>query len=100
MSHVEKLNQKPDARFSAKVPATHIYFSFNGVRKSGKTVEYDVNTNDETDWLGTVSWFGRWRCYAFNPAPMTVFEKVCLRDIANFCELLTRQHRKLRRQRI
>ena len=43
--------------------------------------------------LGSVRWFGRWRCYAFFPAEQTVFEKVCLSEIANFCHDQTVAHR-------
>jgi hypothetical protein len=43
--------------------------------------------------LGRVSWFSAWRCYAFFPAGDTVFEKVCLRDIAEFCEDRTTEHK-------
>jgi hypothetical protein len=44
--------------------------------------------------LGEVRWFGRWRCYAFYPEPDTLYERQCLRDIADFCEARTREHRE------
>ncbi len=44
--------------------------------------------------LGRIAWFGRWRKYAFNPFLQTVFEEKCLRDIADFCERQTREHRR------
>lgn len=43
--------------------------------------------------LGTVKWYGAWRCYAFFPAPNTLFEKNCLRDLAQFCEARTVEHK-------
>jgi hypothetical protein len=43
--------------------------------------------------LGEVRWFGRWRKYGFFPAPDTVFEQDCLREIAFFCETATRFHK-------
>lgn len=36
--------------------------------------------------LGEIKFFGRWHKFAFFPAPGSVFEEVCLRDIATFCE--------------
>jgi len=44
--------------------------------------------------LGEIAWFGRWRCYAFYPAGSTIFEKDCLRVIADFCEEKTKEHRE------
>lgn len=43
--------------------------------------------------LGHVKWFGRWRRYALFTEPMTVFEKDCLRTLADFCEMKTKAHR-------
>lgn len=43
--------------------------------------------------LGTVSWFGRWRCYAFNPQMMTTFNAACLGELATFCKNVTQEHR-------
>lgn len=43
--------------------------------------------------IGAVAWYGPWRKYAFYPAPQTLFEQVCLREIATFCEEATREHK-------
>lgn len=43
--------------------------------------------------LGEVRWWSHWRKYAFFPNPNTLFEQLCLREIANFCETQTKQHR-------
>lgn len=73
-----------------------IQFVDEGVPRGQKThifrVEALADTVDATNEapiLGTVKWFGRWRCYAFFPGSRTVFEKSCLRDIAAFCEDVT-----------
>ncbi len=42
--------------------------------------------------LGLVKWYGGFRKYSFFPAPNTIYEQVCLRDIAEFCEMKTREH--------
>ncbi len=44
--------------------------------------------------LGYVKWFAPWKTYSFEPHSGTVFEKRCLRDIAQFCEELTKEHRE------
>lgn len=44
--------------------------------------------------IGVVKWYGPWRKYCFFPMAEAVYEQVCLRDIANFCEEETAKHRK------
>jgi len=58
-----------------------------------KTKTWLVETKDDTP-LGIIHWYGAWRCYGFSPKPATVFEKVCLREIADFCERKTQEHKK------
>ena len=55
-----------------------------------------VNKHDDVQ-LGNIGWLGRWRCYAFYPLSNTVYEKDCLRDIADFCEAKTKEHRAVRK---
>lgn len=73
--------------------ASYIDFVLVGRSSSGKTLVWEVHSKDG-GLLGTVSWFGRWRCYAFSPNERTVFERRCLRDIAGFCESETANLRK------
>ena len=66
---------------------------------TGKTRVWPVLTREPpAAVLGHVRWFGPWRCYAFFPVMHTVFERHCLRDIADFCELVTRGHREWKRR--
>lgn len=75
-----------------------IRFEFNG--STGKTKWWLVLTNDAHPVkLGTVKWFGRWRQYGFFPEPNTVYERQCLRDIADFCETKTQAQRDAARAR-
>lgn len=69
---------------------TWIRFVAEGVTRTGKTECWTVMSRDG---LGHVRWFGRWRKYAFFPAEGAVFEEVCLREIANFCQARTKEHR-------
>ncbi len=52
-----------------------------------------VNKHDDVP-LGNIGWFGRWRKYAFYPLPGMVFEQDCLRDIADYIETMTKEHRQ------
>lgn len=60
-----------------------------------KTDTWVVVAKDGDDRLGEVRWFGRWRQYSFFPTldGESVFERQCLRDIANFLERKTTDHR-------
>lgn len=78
----------------------YIRFLDRGLTPSGKTRVWHVATRSQDkpdtqieDYLGEIRWFGRWRCYTFYPYDQTVYEKQCLRDIANFCEEQTNLHK-------
>jgi hypothetical protein len=43
--------------------------------------------------LGMIWWHSDLLCYAFFPKPDTFYEKILLRDIANFCERQTETQR-------
>lgn len=73
--------------------STYIEFVFVAKSASQKTSIWTAVASGGEP-LGTVKWFGRWRCYAFFPDTNTVFEKTCLRDIAQFCEERTKDRRK------
>lgn len=64
--------------------AKHI--EFIKARSTGiKTRRWLVLAKADGYQLGVVKWFARWYQYAFFPTADTVFEKTCLRDIAQFC---------------
>jgi hypothetical protein len=66
-------------------------------RRELKTDVWHVWNLGESAHLGVVKWYGPWRKYAFFPAAETLYEQDCLRDIAEFVESETVQHRKGRR---
>lgn len=45
--------------------------------------------------IGQIRWFSSWRQYALFPTQNSVFERQCLRDIADFCERKTKEHREV-----
>lgn len=68
------------------------YVTFEMYGEAKKTVIWRVMSK-RGGWLGDVKWFSRWRKYSFFPAPHCVFEQVCLRDIAEFVEERTKEHK-------
>ncbi len=70
----------------------HIKF-VEGPPKPKTLTWWVVNKYDDTH-LGWIGWFARWRKYSFFPKPETVYEEDCLRDIASFCEMKTKEHRE------
>ena len=93
MSAQTKLNWQGDY-----VQGSFITFIRTGNSGSGKTQVWTVRAalNEE---LGRVKWFGRWRTYTFDAEPNTVYEKTCLREIAQFCDELTKEHNQRRKNR-
>lgn len=67
------------------------------VRDTGKTLVWEVVAKEGGFRLGEVKWFGRWRRYAFFPSD-AVFEHQCLRELADFLESRTKDHREARRR--
>ena len=62
--------------------------------KKRKTKCWIVYPKDIDSSIGLVRWFPQWRKYGFFPdMKVTVFEPDCRRDIANFLEKKTREHR-------
>jgi hypothetical protein len=73
---------------------THIKF-VPAPPKPKTKVWWVVNKYDEGQ-LGWVAWFSRWRKYSYFAKPETVYEQVCLREIAAFCEQQTALHKAAR----
>ena len=69
------------------------YIRFVETAPKPKTRVWTVLAVDGNVPLGEVKWFGRWRGYAFFPGPELVFERTCLRDIADFIEKQNADHR-------
>ena len=65
--------------------------------KSGKTSIFGLYPEGAHHPVAFVGWYGKWRRYALQPEPGTVFEQDCLRAIADFREAKTKAHREARR---
>lgn len=73
--------------------AKFIDFVDAGQSESGKTLLWHVVPKDSVGGIGLIHWYGPWRKYCFSPHAKTVYEQQCLRDIADFCEQKTREHK-------
>lgn len=71
------------------------FCEYRPIDRTERTWVWSVEARDSSVMsLGRVSWFGRWRKYAFYPAPNTTFDTKCLAEIAAF---LTQRDRELRK---
>lgn len=68
------------------------YTAFEEVENPGKKTRiWDMRS--KTGFMtGSIRWWGAWRKYVFFPEPDCLFDKDCLRLIADFCEEQTRYH--------
>lgn len=65
-----------------------------GLSSTGKTkIWHVVNKNDpENDIPGVIKWSGAWRKYVFH-SELAFYDHKCLRQIADFLEHATADHR-------
>jgi hypothetical protein len=73
--------------------ASGSYITFEPLAPNPATKRWAVMSKDQGSQIGSVSWYGPWRKYCFMPMASTVFEQVCLREIAEFIERETKSHR-------
>ncbi len=55
---------------------------------------FNVISNEGNHLLGHIKWYGPWRQYTFMSQANTVFEKQCLKDIADFLIKLMDERKK------
>lgn len=78
---------------------TGTYIEFESMPTHGlRTKKWGVVAKAHGECLGFVRWLARWRRYVFYPASEypTIFEETCLREIAQFIEERTNEHKKVR----
>ena len=68
-----------------------IRFNYRTKSKSGKTNIWKVLDLHGVN-LGDIRWYAQWRRYAFFPLGGTIWERDCLRIVADFCEVQTDKH--------
>ena len=62
------------------------YLEFYLIEKKPKTNVYGVSSKKHQTLLGTIEWYGNWRCYCFFPFAQTIFNQQCLNDIILFID--------------
>lgn len=72
---------------------SYLYFKESGTSESGKTKQWLVESNGTGTILAAIRWFGPWRKYTVQFSSQTVFDQACLREIADFIETQTREHK-------
>lgn len=72
--------------------SAHLAFTDQGPAViGGKTRQFNVYSKSNRSFLGTIKWWGGWRKYVFFPLN-SVFDNLCMRQIAIFCEQATSAH--------
>lgn len=92
-----KMAQPCRAPSDGSETASYITFKVKELTPNPATKRWAVMSKDQGSQIGMVSWYGPWRKYCFFPMASTVYEQVCLRDIANFCESQTKAHREAKK---
>lgn len=64
-----------------------------GTSQSGKTNIWIVKHTGGT-LLGEIKWWAAWRKYTFFPFAGTLYDPVCLREIAELTEKKTQEHKQ------
>jgi len=77
----------------APCSTTGTHIRFDELTPNPATKRWAVMPRDGSAQIGGISWYGPWRKYCFIPMPNCTFEQVCLREIADFIDTQTRQHR-------
>lgn len=76
----------------------YVWFSDQGhLFQGSKTRCFLVMARHTGVLLGRVKWYPGFRKYSFYPEPNTKFDKLCLRDIADFCEIQGLKHKQKKR---
>lgn len=71
----------------------HLYFKDVGyVRPGARTRVFRVSSRQSGAELGEIKWYPHWRQYTFFPVN-AIFDRHCLREVAEFCESKTMEHR-------
>jgi hypothetical protein len=72
---------------------SYLNFDLIGHSQSGLTKRWMIKNSSDIA-LGQVCWHGPWRKYVFEAVQGgDRFDHHCLREIADFCETVTKDHR-------
>jgi len=71
------------------------WIEFREVPAPGVTKRWEVVAKQGNQLLGIICWSTGWRRYVLRPG-ITEWEQDCLRDVADFLEAQTREHKAAR----
>lgn len=72
---------------------SYLKFEDRGTTESGKTRRWAVSNSVSGIVLGWVQWHPGFRKYAFESLPGMVYDACCLRDLSEFVESRTKEHK-------
>lgn len=73
--------------------SSHLFYVDDGPVKPGaKTRKFNV-FNLRHVLVAHVKWFGAWKKYCFFPLDSMLFDGNCMREIAEYCDLVTKEHK-------
>ena len=72
------------------------WIRFVEVPAPGVTKRWEIRTTQGDVVIGRVAWSNGWRRYVLQPGYPTEWEQDCLRDVADFLEMNTREHKASR----
>jgi hypothetical protein len=72
------------------------WMDFVEVAAPGVTKRWEIRAKQGNALIGCVSWSTGWRRYMLQPGYPTEWEQDCLRDVADFLEAQTREHKAAR----
>lgn len=73
---------------------SYIEIKYVGVSTTGKTDIWIVRNVKEHVQIGFIRWAGNWRKYVYEQEGRIYYDWNCLREIADFIEYVTHQHRQ------
>jgi hypothetical protein len=76
-----------------------LFHDEGNISPGSKTHKFAVTSGLNSSLLGYVKWFNVWRQYCFFPVN-AVFDKRCLREIAEFCEQQTERRREKHKKKL
>jgi hypothetical protein len=72
---------------------SYLKFEDRGATTSGKTRIWSVSNSVSGVLLGWVSWYPSFRKYSFRPEPGTVYDACCLKELGEFVDARTKEHK-------
>lgn len=78
---------------------SHLRFKKLALRKGAKLNEYEVwNTKFDAS-IGFIKWRGGWRQYVFQAEPEIDMSRSCMKEVADFIDLLMKEWRTSRKKK-